>query len=213
MKTFTLPLIIGALALDGGMACAQEGTDREARELRRSEMQFGTWQRSVRRPTATELTLMEARARELINLRQRLAESQEKLRPDPPITETGQFQALARAALQQKRDRIDAQQIAQPSPPSDAAPGEFQIATVARAPAPATAKPEIPAAEPQAAAPRNESPRGAPGAQAAPMTREEASAQLKRLLERYKAEEITPREYHEERSRIMQQWLSGGARD
>jgi hypothetical protein len=163
----------------------------------------------------------QAKAREA--LRQKLQESQPALVADSPVV------ALAREALQNKMQELDAQERAWssgPSPDSDAiakarAAVREQMAAAAPAP-PAPSTQEAPKAAAAPAAPQKvaaTAPAAPPEAKPAkaksgsldfppldgpgsPLSAEKQQ-QLNELLQKYRADQITPEQYHAERAKIL----------
>ncbi|MGD0745186.1 MAG: hypothetical protein ABSA45_08530 [Verrucomicrobiota bacterium] len=140
-----------------------------------------------------------------------------------PAASDAEAQAKARAALQQKMSEMNQQEWTTPvvAPAATPAPRPevIQPATPAVKPAaPQTqpvavtpAKPAPPAVKPEAMTPANQINAAYPGKElglkpieAPPLPISAAKeAQLQALLERYKADQITPEAYHNERAKIL----------
>ena len=140
-----------------------------------------------------------------------------------PATSDAEAQAKARAALEHKMSELNQQNWATPAvapaaPPAPR-PGAIQPATPEVKPAaPQTqpvaispVKPAPPAVKPEVVSPANQVNANYPGKelglnpiQAPPVPISAAKeAQLQELLEKYKANQITPAQYHTERARIL----------
>lgn len=125
-----------------------------------------------------------------------------------PATSDAEAQAKAKAALEQKMSEMNKQNWATPAvaPAAPPAPPTQPVAVSPAKPAPPTVKPE-PMSPPK--------PIGAnyPGKElglkpivAPPLPISAArKAQLQELLEKYKADQITPEQYHTERAKILAQ--------
>jgi FKBP-type peptidyl-prolyl cis-trans isomerase (trigger factor) len=116
----------------------------------------------------------------------------------PPPTE-GQAYSKALEALRQKMSDLQAQEITQPEPPSTAQAEENAIIarTEARKEAEQAADTQAKARQAQAAA--GFKPLEAP---ASPISASK-EARLAELLTQYKADQITPEQYHTQRAKIL----------
>src|SRR5208282_1151027 len=123
-----------------------------------------------------------------------------------PATSDAEAQAKARAALEQKMSELNQQNWATPAV-APTAPPTPQTQPVAISPV----KPAPPAVKPEVMPPANQINANYPGKELglkpiqAPLLPISAAkeAQLQALLERYKADQITPGQYHTERAKIL----------
>ncbi len=123
-----------------------------------------------------------------------------------PTISDAKVQAKARAALEQKMSELNQQNWATPAV-APATPPPPQTQPVAISPV----KPAPPAVKPEVMSPANQINANYPGKELglkpiqAPLLPISAAkeAQLQALLERYKADQITPEQYHAERARIL----------
>jgi hypothetical protein len=126
--------------------------------------------------------------------------------PTTPAVSDAEAQAKAKAALEQKMSEMNQQNWATPAVAPAASPAP-QTQPVAISPV----KPAPPAIEPEAMSPPNQINANYPGKElglkpivAPPLPISPAKeAQLQGLLERYKADQITPEQYHTERAKIL----------
>ena len=126
--------------------------------------------------------------------------------PTTPAVSDAEAQAKAKAALEQKMSEMNQQNWATPAvvPATSPAP-QNQPAAIS------PVKPAPPAIEPEAMSPPGQINANYPGKElglkpivAPPLPISPAKqAQLQGLLERYKADEITPEQYHTERAKIL----------
>jgi len=141
-----------------------------------------------------------------------------------PTTADTEAQEKAKAALEQRMNELDQQSMTAPAATPAVAPATYPATAPAAAPATVTAppptsaatspaKPAPPAVKIQVTSPPGPSNPGYPGrelglkpitAPALPISPAK-NAQLQGLLERYKADQITPEQYHTERARILAQ--------
>jgi hypothetical protein len=140
-----------------------------------------------------------------------------------PAASDAEAQAKARAALEQKMSELNQQNWATPSVAPAAPPAPHPVAIQPAAPEVKSAapqpppvaispvKPAPPAVKPEVISPANQLNANYPGKalglkpiQAPPLPISAAKeAQLQGLFERYKADQITPEQYHIERSKIL----------
>ncbi|MGA3283118.1 MAG: hypothetical protein ABSD57_01490 [Verrucomicrobiota bacterium] len=123
-----------------------------------------------------------------------------------PATSDAEAQAKARTALDQKMSELNQQNWATPAavPAASPAPQTQPVAISPVKPAPPAVKPEVmsPANQINANFPGKEL--GLKPIQAPPLPISAAKeAQLQALLGRYKADQITPEQYHTERAKIL----------
>jgi len=126
--------------------------------------------------------------------------------PATPATSDAEAQAKAKAALEQKMSEMNKENWATPAV-APAAPPAPQTQPVAISPV----KPAPPAVKPEVMSPPNQIDANYPGKElglkpivAPPLPISAAKeAQLQALLERYKADQITPEEYHSQRAAIL----------
>lgn len=157
------------------------------------------------------------------------APATQTFQPVPTTADTGP-QERAKAALEQKLNELDQQSMTAPAATPAIAPATYPATAPAAAPAatpaatPATVtappptpaatspvKPAPPAVKTQVTSPPGPSNPGYPGRELGlkPITAPglpispAKEAQLQGLLERYKADQITPEQYHTERARIL----------